>query len=58
MRIVYSEAELEEAYNRARSEAMQSFGDDELYVEKIPTKSWHIGKSRSWGQIWQYLAFV
>lgn len=42
MRIVYSEAELEEAYNRARSEAMQSFGDDELYVEKYLQNPKHI----------------
>ncbi|WGN89410.1 pyruvate carboxylase [Ligilactobacillus faecis] len=42
MRIVYSADELEEAYNRARSEAMQSFGDDELYVEKYLQGPKHI----------------
>lgn len=42
MRIVYSADELEEAYHRARSEAMQSFGDDELYVEKYLQGPKHI----------------
>lgn len=34
MRIVHDDDELDGAYDRARSEAKQSFGDDELYVEK------------------------
>ncbi|MCL8203696.1 pyruvate carboxylase [Ligilactobacillus agilis] len=42
MRIVRDDEELEEAYNRARSEAMQSFGDDELYVEKYLLNPKHI----------------
>ena len=42
MRIVHRAEELEESYNRARSEAMQSFGDDELYVEKYLENPKHI----------------
>ncbi|WP_311407104.1 pyruvate carboxylase [Liquorilactobacillus uvarum] len=42
MRIIENESEIEESYNRARSEAKQSFGDDELYVEKYLKKPKHI----------------
>lgn len=42
MRIVYSPEEIEEAYNRTRSEAMSSFGDDNLYVEKYIESPKHI----------------
>lgn len=42
MRIVRKDSELEDAYNRARSEAMQSFGDDELYIEKYLLNPKHI----------------
>ncbi|ETA74875.1 pyruvate carboxylase [Ligilactobacillus equi] len=42
MRIIHSEAELAESYDRARSEAMQSFGDDELYIEKYLVNPKHI----------------
>lgn len=42
MRIVHNPNQLEESYNRARSEAMQSFGDDELYVEKYLENPKHI----------------
>ncbi|MDI5788168.1 biotin carboxylase N-terminal domain-containing protein [Bacillus licheniformis] len=33
MRIVRDESELEESYNRAKSEAKAAFGNDEVYVE-------------------------
>ena len=42
MRVVNSDDELPDAYNRARSEAKQSFGDDELYVEKYLENPKHI----------------
>ncbi|KRL01388.1 pyruvate carboxylase [Liquorilactobacillus capillatus] len=42
MRIIENESEIEESYNRARSEAKQSFGDDELYVEKYLKQPKHI----------------
>lgn len=42
MRIVRSEDEVATAYERARSEAKQSFGDDELYVEKYLENPKHI----------------
>lgn len=42
MRIVRSPEALEEAYNRARSEAKSSFGSDEVYVEKFIEKPKHI----------------
>ncbi|KRM96507.1 pyruvate carboxylase [Liquorilactobacillus aquaticus DSM 21051] len=42
MRIIENESEIEESYNRARSEAKQSFGDDELYVEKYLKEPKHI----------------
>ncbi|WP_412990121.1 pyruvate carboxylase [Pediococcus siamensis] len=42
MRIVNSAAELEESYHRAKSEAMQSFGSDELYIEKYLCSPKHI----------------
>ena len=42
MRIVHDDDELDGAYDRARSEAKQSFGDDELYVEKYLKNPKHI----------------
>jgi pyruvate carboxylase len=42
MRIVRSAESLEEAYNRARSEAKTSFGSDEVYVEKLLEHTKHI----------------
>lgn len=42
MRIVHDDEELDGAYDRARSEAKQSFGDDELYVEKYLENPKHI----------------
>ena len=42
MRIVESPEEVEEAFNRARSEAKSAFGSDEVYVEKYITKPKHI----------------
>ncbi|SDH69682.1 pyruvate carboxylase [Alteribacillus persepolensis] len=42
MRIVRSQEALEEAYNRARSEAKSSFGSDEVYVEKFIENPKHI----------------
>jgi len=35
MRVVYSENEMKDAFNLARSEAMASFNDDSLYLENI-----------------------
>ncbi len=42
MRLVRSEAEIERAVARARSEARSSFGDDGLYVEKFIEQPRHI----------------
>ena len=42
MRIVRDESELEESYNRAKSEAKAAFGNDEVYVEKLIEKPKHI----------------
>ncbi|WP_458414192.1 pyruvate carboxylase [Schinkia sp. CFF1] len=42
MRIVRHEDELVESYNRAKSEAKSSFGNDEVYVEKYIENPKHI----------------
>lgn len=42
MRNVDRMEDLEEAYNRARSEAKMAFGDDEVYVEKCIMNPKHI----------------
>ncbi|GEL14550.1 pyruvate carboxylase [Pediococcus cellicola] len=42
MRIVYDQDSLKENYTRAKSEAMQSFGSDELYIEKYLQSPKHI----------------
>ncbi|GAB3068166.1 pyruvate carboxylase [Virgibacillus ainsalahensis] len=42
MRIVRSEAELSESYDRAKSEAKAAFGDDEVYLEKLIENPKHI----------------
>ncbi len=42
MRIVNSLAEVQESYNRAKSEAKASFGNDEVYVEKFIKNPKHI----------------
>ncbi|MFD2616994.1 pyruvate carboxylase [Terrilactibacillus laevilacticus] len=42
MRIVRNESGLEEAYNRAKSEAKQTFGQDDVYVEKYIENPRHI----------------
>ncbi|CAM3088622.1 pyruvate carboxylase [Filibacter tadaridae] len=42
MRIVNSAEEVEEAFERARSEAKSAFGSDEVYVEKYISKPKHI----------------
>ncbi len=42
MRIVRSEGEIEEAYNRATSEAKASFGSDEVYCERFIENPKHI----------------
>ncbi|GEN47831.1 pyruvate carboxylase [Ligilactobacillus pobuzihii] len=42
MRIVHDASELESNYNRAKSEAKQAFGSDELYVEKYLDHPKHI----------------
>lgn len=42
MRIVHSEDELVESYNRAKSEAKTAFGSDDVYVEKLISNPKHI----------------
>lgn len=42
MRIVHSAAELADSYARAKSEALQSFGSDEIYVERFIKSAKHI----------------
>ena len=42
MRMVHADEELEDAYNRAKSEALKSFGSDEIYVEKYLEDPKHI----------------
>ena len=42
MRPAYSEAELEQAYDSAKREAGNAFGDDSLYLEKIIAPAKHI----------------
>ncbi|MGE6631257.1 pyruvate carboxylase [Bacillus sp. NPDC077027] len=42
MRIVRTQAELNEAYDRAKSEAKAAFGNDEVYVEKLIENPKHI----------------
>lgn len=42
MRIVHNADEVEESFNRAKSEAKAAFGNDEVYVEKYINKPKHI----------------
>ncbi|MCE4956899.1 pyruvate carboxylase [Macrococcoides caseolyticum] len=42
MRIVNAESELKDAYQRAQSEAMKSFGNAEVYIEKYISNPKHI----------------
>lgn len=42
MRVVENEAEFDEQMDRAVSEAIQSFGDDSVFIEKYITKPKHI----------------
>ena len=42
MRMVSTDAELEDAYNRAKSEALKAFGSDEIYLEKYLQNPKHI----------------
>ncbi|UJL47819.1 pyruvate carboxylase [Virgibacillus sp. NKC19-16] len=42
MRIVRSEGEVPEAYDRAKSEAKSAFGNDEIYLEKLIENPKHI----------------
>ncbi|QPC46213.1 pyruvate carboxylase [Mangrovibacillus cuniculi] len=42
MRIVRSESELAQSYERAKSEAKAAFGNDEVYVEKFVERPKHI----------------
>ncbi|MFV8827005.1 pyruvate carboxylase [Alkalihalobacterium sp. APHAB7] len=42
MRIVRTEGELREAYDRAKSEAKSAFGNDQVYVEKFVENPKHI----------------
>ena len=42
MRISYSDAETGESFDRARSEALSSFGDDRIFIEKFIENPRHI----------------
>jgi propionyl-CoA carboxylase alpha chain len=42
MRIAHSRAEVEEGFERARSEAKSSFGDDRVFVEKFIVEPRHV----------------
>lgn len=42
MRLIHNEKEVEEAYTTAKSEAMSSFGDDTVYLEKFVEEPHHI----------------
>lgn len=42
MRVVHSEDQLADAYNRAASEAKAAFGSDELYVEELISPARHV----------------
>ena len=42
MRLAFSEAELREGYQSVRNEALASFGDDRLFIEKFVTSPRHI----------------
>jgi acetyl/propionyl-CoA carboxylase alpha subunit/acetyl-CoA carboxylase carboxyltransferase component len=42
MRPVYHEEELEAAYARCRSEALQAFGDGDVYVERLFPRARHV----------------
>lgn len=42
MRIIHAAEEVEQAYERAKSEAKAAFGSDEMYVEKFIDKPKHI----------------
>jgi propionyl-CoA carboxylase alpha chain len=42
LRIAYNAAEVAEGFNRARSEARSSFGDDRVFIEKFIEKPRHI----------------
>jgi propionyl-CoA carboxylase alpha subunit len=42
MRIAHSKAEVAEGFARARSEAMSSFGDDRVFIEKFITNPRHV----------------
>ena len=42
MRLIHKESEVEEAYTTAKSEALSSFGDDTVYLEKFVEEPHHI----------------
>lgn len=42
MRVVNNESELADSYERAKSEALKSFGSDEIYVERFIKSAKHI----------------
>ncbi len=42
MRLIHCESEVEEAYTTAKSEALSSFGDDTVYLEKFVEEPHHI----------------
>jgi len=42
MRIAYSDAEAREGFERSKSEAASSFGDDRIFIEKFVTEPRHI----------------
>ncbi len=58
MRIVTAKAELESAYDRCKSEALTSFGNDAVYAEAFMPKARHIevqvaGDGKSASHIWE-----
>ena len=42
MRVAWTDAEAEEGFERSRSEAASSFGDDRIFIEKFVTEPRHI----------------
>lgn len=42
MRVVYQMENLKDAFERAKSEALQSFGDDSVFCEKFLIRPKHI----------------
>ncbi len=42
MRIAWNDAEAREGFERSKSEAASSFGDDRIFIEKFVTEPRHI----------------